>query len=90
VCSSDLLYPESLAAHSNLGAVWYALGEYDRASDAWRQAIAIKPNAMSWGNLGAAYTYLKDYSAAELQQINCMQTWCLFWKRFFLTSDFIK
>ena len=58
------LHPEALAAYTNLGTVWYTLGDYDRAVEAWQRANDIEPNAMSWANLGGAYTYLEDYTAA--------------------------
>ncbi|HEY5678541.1 MAG TPA: tetratricopeptide repeat protein [Pseudomonadales bacterium] len=58
------LYPAAAIAYVNLGAAWYSLGEFERASQAWRKSVELEPNPMSWGNLGAAQTYARNFSAA--------------------------
>jgi tetratricopeptide (TPR) repeat protein len=58
------LVPDSVTGYANLGACWFYLGKFERAGKAWHRAIELEPDPVSWGNLGAAFTYQRNYSAA--------------------------
>lgn len=49
------------ANYNNLGVSYYGKGEFKKAGDEYRKALAIKPNhAESWNNLAAVYYKLGD------------------------------
>jgi tetratricopeptide (TPR) repeat protein/DNA-binding winged helix-turn-helix (wHTH) protein len=51
---------------SNLGVVYYYLGEYDRAADIYRQAIEEAPrDVTAWLNLGDALRFTSQVGGAE-------------------------
>ncbi len=59
------LAPELAQAHTNLGAVWAAMGRLDDALAAFRRALVINPSlAMPWNNLGRVEQSLGRFEAA--------------------------
>ena len=56
-----------------LGGVYYALGEYDNAIDAFKLAVLAKPDlANAHYNLAIAYREKKDYTDAETEMNNVL------------------
>jgi tetratricopeptide (TPR) repeat protein len=64
------LAPLNYRGYSNLGATDLMVGQYQEAVDAFKQSIALRPTGQVYGNLGAAYFYMRRYpdSAENLQQ----------------------
>jgi eukaryotic-like serine/threonine-protein kinase len=58
------LAPLNYRGYSNLGGVDLFLNEYGQAVDVLKKSIALRPTAESYGNLGAAYFYLRNYQDA--------------------------
>ncbi len=58
-------YPESRAAHNNLGMEQLASGEIDAAIASFRRALAINPDPKTRVNLAAAFVRKKKFSEAE-------------------------
>lgn len=53
-------------AYSNLGVLYYYLGETHKAVDAHREAIELAPNDhLDWANLGDALSFTPDQAAAR-------------------------
>jgi tetratricopeptide (TPR) repeat protein len=64
------LAPLNYRGYSNLGATELMVGQYQEAVDAFKRSIALRPTGQVYGNLGAAYFYMRYYpdSAENLQQ----------------------
>jgi len=64
------LAPQNYRGYSNLGATELMVGQYQEAVDAFKRSIALRPTGQVYGNLGAAYFYMRHYpdSAENLQQ----------------------
>jgi Tfp pilus assembly protein PilF/TolB-like protein len=64
------LAPLNYRGYSNLGATDLMVGQYQEAVDAFNRSIALRPTGQVYGNLGAAYFYMRHYqdSAENLQQ----------------------
>jgi tetratricopeptide (TPR) repeat protein len=64
------LAPLNYRGYSNLGATDIMVGQYQEAVDAFKQSIALRPTGQVYGNMGAAYFYMRHYpdSAENLQQ----------------------
>jgi Tfp pilus assembly protein PilF/TolB-like protein len=64
------LAPLNYRGYSNLGATELMVGQYQEAVDAFKRSIALRPTGQVYGNLGAAYFYMRHYpdSAENLQQ----------------------
>jgi len=64
------LAPLNYRGYSNLGATDLMVGRYQEAVDAFNRSIALRPTGQVYGNLGAAYFYMRHYpdSAENLQQ----------------------
>ena len=64
------LAPLNYLGYSNLGAMNLLQGQYQEAVDEFKRSIALRPTFDAYGNLGAAYFYLRRYedSAESLQE----------------------
>ncbi len=64
------LAPENFNGYSNLGGIELLQGRYTDAVDALNKSIALRPTYLAYGNLGAAYFYLRRFadSAETLQK----------------------
>jgi serine/threonine-protein kinase len=51
------LTPDNVRAQRNLGAMYHYMGSWEKAELAYERALAIKPDAATWNNLGALYFY---------------------------------
>ena len=60
---SEIL-PDSPRGFTNMGAAYQALGRYDDAANAYRRALALGPNGITWSNLGVCQFSLGHYSEA--------------------------
>ncbi len=49
------LYPTAQAAHNNLGMVYYITGDLNAAEEHFNKAVAIRPLASTYANLGSLY-----------------------------------
>jgi tetratricopeptide (TPR) repeat protein len=59
------IFPLYGAAHEQLGLLWYALNDPDKALNHYEKAISINPyNAETWCNMGSIYVDRADYSKA--------------------------
>ena len=56
------ILPDSPRGYTNMGAAYQALGRYDQAVTAYRRALSIGPNGVTWSNLGACQFSLGHYS----------------------------
>lgn len=56
--------PEVEAAHFNLGNVWFALKDFQRAADSYRRAATLKSEPASLNNLGNALGAAGDLEGA--------------------------
>ena len=62
-----ILQPDSEEAFNNLGAAYYLNSEFDKATEGWRSALAIKPSANLYSNLGSSLFFSKKFAqAAEM------------------------
>ena len=59
------LTPDSVHSWNNLGLAYAGKGEFRRAEDSWKKALALKGNSDSRLNLGALYLQQKRYSESE-------------------------
>jgi tetratricopeptide (TPR) repeat protein len=60
------LTPDNADAHNNLGQRWEQRGEYAKAIEEYKQAIALRPGFhASYNNLAACYGKLEMYPEAE-------------------------
>ena len=67
------LTPDNADAQNNLGQRYQQRGEYQKAIDAYQQAIAMRPNFYSaYNNLAVCYGKLKMYSDAEAALQKCI------------------
>ena len=55
------LAPQYYLGYSNLGAMSLLQGQYQDAVKALEKSITLRPTADAYGNLGAAYFYLRRY-----------------------------
>lgn len=63
-----------MIAHSNLGIVYYRLGQYQKAAEAQQRAIDLAPDDYyNWGHLGDARRQAGDRQAAETAYIRAME-----------------
>jgi eukaryotic-like serine/threonine-protein kinase len=64
------LAPLNYLGYSNLGAMNLLQGQYQVAVDEFKKSIDLRPSFDAYGNLGAAYFYLRRYqeSAESLQE----------------------
>ena len=59
-----------MSAHNNLGAVFYELGELEKAASSYQKIIEINPDNMSgYYNLGEIFRKLKEFQKA----VNCFE-----------------
>ena len=56
--------PDHHVGYESLGGLYVLEGEYDRAVEILRKAIALHPSAEALTNLGAAFFNLRDFEAA--------------------------
>jgi tetratricopeptide (TPR) repeat protein len=62
--------PNKARPHLNLGAAWYAQGQFREAEKEYRQAIALKPNLWAArSNLASAYAEEHRYKEAEAELV---------------------
>lgn len=67
------LTPDNADAHNNLGQRYQQRGEYQKAIEAYRQAIEMRPNFYSaYNNLAVCYGKLKMYPEAEAALRKCI------------------
>jgi len=60
------IYPRDEAAVNNLGSVYQQLGQYERAIEIQRQAIAMNPDTVNpWENLANDYLALQRFDEAR-------------------------
>jgi serine/threonine protein kinase/tetratricopeptide (TPR) repeat protein len=55
------LAPQNPDGYLNLGAGYLQMGDYRDTVDALTKSIALRPSSVAYGNLGAAYFYLRRY-----------------------------
>jgi serine/threonine protein kinase/tetratricopeptide (TPR) repeat protein len=59
-------YPRDSTAHTNLGAVYITLGQYDKAIAEGQEALRLEPdNVFAYGVLGGAYFILNRLDEAQ-------------------------
>ena len=68
-------YPRDMVPHTNLGALYFALGQYDKAIAETETSLRLEPTITSYGNQAQNYIYvnrLKDarQTLQEAQQKN--------------------
>ncbi len=64
----EILYalnPEGYDVFNNLGAIYYGLGEIDKAKEVWIRSIEIKSNFGALSNLATVYYLEEDYKNAS-------------------------
>ena len=67
------LTPDNADAHNNLGQRYQERGEYNKAIEAYQQAIKMRPNFYSaYNNLAVCYGKLKMYPQAEEALRKCI------------------
>ncbi len=67
------LTPDNADAHNNLGQRYQERGDYMKAIDAYKQAIAMRPNFYSaYNNLAVCYGKIKMYTEAEEALRKCI------------------
>jgi predicted Zn-dependent protease len=59
--------PEIPALHSNLGALYFTLSQWEDAEREFRKALAIKPYAPGYSNLGTVLFFKGNYADAARQ-----------------------
>ena len=58
--------PNHLTSHSNLGALFLSLGEFQKAKECYEKAIEINPNYVNaHNNLGNIFKELEKYQKAK-------------------------
>jgi TolB-like protein/cytochrome c-type biogenesis protein CcmH/NrfG len=60
--------PDLAASWNNLGAAKYMLQQYDQASDAWQQSLAIEPTRTAYTNSGLALFDAGQYEESAVMQ----------------------
>lgn len=58
------LDPQNFSGHVNTGAVYSDLARYEEAIAQYHNVLQFQPSADVYSNLGTAYFYLKQYTAA--------------------------
>jgi len=86
-------YPRDFIPPNNLGAIYYALGEYSKGFAARQEAFKLDPgNALSYGNLISGYLLLNRLdeakSTAQEAQAHNLDSPRIHFRRYFL--DFLK
>lgn len=67
------LTPDNADAHNNLGQRYQQRGEFEKAIEAYQEAIAMRPNFYSaYNNLAVCYGKLKKYPEAEAALRKCI------------------
>jgi tetratricopeptide (TPR) repeat protein len=67
------LTPDNADAKNNLGQRYQQRREYEKAIDAYKEAIAMRPNFYAaYNNLAVCYGYLKRYPEAEEALRKCI------------------
>lgn len=65
----SVLQPQSEEAFNNLGAAYYLNSEFEKATENWQKALALKPSANLYSNLGTSLFFSQQFSqAAEMYQ----------------------
>jgi TolB-like protein/Tfp pilus assembly protein PilF len=63
------LAPDYAGGFINLGAALHWLGDWDGAEEAWRRALELEPDSLSYENMGTLFYYRHEFEkAAEMQQ----------------------
>ena len=61
--------PNDAGAHNNLGLIFYAFGEFQKAKSCYEKAIQINPNyAKAHYNLGIVLNELGEYQKAVMKK----------------------
>ena len=55
------LTPDNASAHSNLGATYFNIDEFQNAETVIRRSLAIRPSAMGYYNLGTLLFFLEKF-----------------------------
>jgi len=58
------LAPDNFRGYSNLGGIYVAMGQYGKAIPVLERSVAIRPTGPAYGNLAAAYFYLRRFDQA--------------------------
>jgi tetratricopeptide (TPR) repeat protein len=58
------LAPLNPDGYLNLGATYSQLGQNQEAVEALKKSISLRPSFIAYGDLGAAYYYLRDYEGS--------------------------
>jgi serine/threonine-protein kinase len=58
------LAPDNYRGHSNLGGIYLLEGRYPEAISELKRSIELRPNALAYSNLGAAYFALRRFADA--------------------------
>jgi tetratricopeptide (TPR) repeat protein len=58
------LEPDNASGYRNLGAVYFAMGEYEKAVPILQKSIEIEKHPIGYSNLGTSYFYLRRYDDA--------------------------
>jgi len=58
-------YPRDLVPHSNLGTIYSALGQYDKAAAETEESLTIEPTLTGYGNLAGIYVNLNRIDDAK-------------------------
>jgi len=58
------LMPENATAHSNLGAAYFLVGDFENAAAAFRQSVEIAPTAEGYSNTATQYYFAGRYDDA--------------------------
>ncbi len=67
------LAPDNADAHNNLGQRYQQRGEYEKAIEAYRKAIEMRPNFhTAYNNLAVCYGHLELYDQAEAALRKCI------------------
>ncbi len=60
------LMPDSEAALNNLGTVYFIIGDYSKASEYWRQSLAVEPTEIVLSNIATSLYLLGQYDEAAM------------------------
>ncbi len=58
------LTPENVYAHSDLGGVYFFLGDFRKAASAFKRSVELSPTSLGYSNTGTMYYYAGDYEKA--------------------------
>jgi tetratricopeptide (TPR) repeat protein len=63
--AEDFMYPSRFAAYNNLGNVYFVMGQYQKALDAYKNALQVFPEySRAHDNMGLAYEALREWDLA--------------------------